>query len=135
MPQIAADGGARLYYETEGSGPLVVLVHGGTGTGSYDWEFQRGPWSQHFRLATPDLRGHGRSDDPTRLLSIAQIGRDLRSLIDALGDQPAAIVGFSIGATAVLSELTRDPGLTRCFVGIGRPSASRASSAGRGRRS
>jgi pimeloyl-ACP methyl ester carboxylesterase len=41
VPQLDAAGGARLHYDDEGTGPLVLLVHGGTGTGAYDWQYQR----------------------------------------------------------------------------------------------
>lgn len=102
MAFVAAADGARLHYDVEGDGPLVVLLHGGTGTGAYDWEFLRGPLARHHRVVTPDLRGHGRSNDPNWLLSLDRIADDVVELIDQLGERPAAIVGFSIGATAAL---------------------------------
>jgi pimeloyl-ACP methyl ester carboxylesterase len=119
VPQLQVAGSAQLHYDDEGSGPLVILIHGGTGTGAYDWEFQRGPLSERFRLVTPDLRGHGRSSDPEWLLSLDQIADDTLALIDALGERPAAIVGFSIGATAILRLLCSRPEVTGAFVAIG----------------
>jgi pimeloyl-ACP methyl ester carboxylesterase len=119
VPQLEVAGAARLHYDDEGSGPLVILIHGGTGTGGYDWEFQRGPLSRRFRVVTPDLRGHGRSSDPEWRLSLDQIAEDTLALIDALGERPAAIVGFSIGATAMLRLLCSRPGTTEAFVAIG----------------
>jgi pimeloyl-ACP methyl ester carboxylesterase len=118
MPSFAAAGAARIHYDDEGSGPLVVLLHGGTGTGAYDWEFQRGPLSNRFRLVIPDMRGHGRSSDPEFLLGPEQIGEDLLGLIDHLGERPAAIVAFSVGATATLRLLCRRPDITDAFVTI-----------------
>src|SRR5439155_1148029 len=82
----------------EGVGPLVMLVHGGTGTGAYDWEFQRGRLAQRYRLLVPDVRGHGRSNDPEWLLGIDQIGEDVLRLIDEVGERPAAVIAFSIDA-------------------------------------
>ncbi len=119
MPKVDAAGGARLHYEDEGSGPLVILVHGGTGTGAYDWQHQRGPLARRHRVVVPDLRGHGRSTDPRWLLSIEQIEQDALTLVDRLDARPAAIVSFSIGATAMLRLLCRRPDLTDAFVSIG----------------
>jgi pimeloyl-ACP methyl ester carboxylesterase len=119
VPYAEAAGGARLYYELTGEGPLVLLVHGGTGTGAYDWEFQRERLAQRYRLLVPDVRGHGRSSDPEWLLGIDQIGEDVLRLIEEVGERPAAVIAFSIGATAVLRLLVRRPDVTDAFIAIG----------------
>lgn len=119
MPNLEGSGGASLHYEDEGSGPLLILLHGGTGTGAYDWEFQRPRLREKYRVVVPDLRGHGRSSDPEWQLDINTIGEDLLLLIDRIGQRPAAIIGFSIGATAGLALLCRQPDLTAAFVAIG----------------
>lgn len=119
--RMRAGDGATLVWEEEGEGPRVLLVHGGTGTGSYDWERMREPLRRGHRLLIPDLRGHGRSSDPGRQLSLRQIGADIETLLEAAGGCDA-IVGFSIGATAMLALLARRTGqgrLTRALVSIG----------------
>jgi pimeloyl-ACP methyl ester carboxylesterase len=119
MASLLAAGGARLHYEIAGRGPLAILVHGGTGTGDYDWERLREPLRREMRVLSLDLRGHGRSDDPTDLLGIEQIAEDLLALIEHLGERPASLIAFSIGATAALRMLTRVPEAARTFVAIG----------------
>jgi pimeloyl-ACP methyl ester carboxylesterase len=109
--------GATLVWQEEGDGPRVLLIHGGTGTGAYDWEQVREPWRRNYRLLICDLRGHGRSDDPSGRLSLGQIGDDTETLLDAAGSCDA-IVAFSIGASAMLALLARRPDLTRAFVSI-----------------
>jgi len=113
----AADG-ATLFWEQEGDGPRVLLVHGGTGTGAYDWEFVREPLRRDHRLLVCDLRGHGRSSDPSGSLGLRQIGEDVVTVLDAAGGCDA-IVAFSIGASAILALLARRPALVRAFVSIG----------------
>lgn len=110
--------GASLYWEEEGDGPRVLMVHGGTGTSAYDWEFVREPLALHHRLLLSDIRGHGHSSDPHGLLSIEQIGNDVAALLEHCGGCDA-IIAFSIGASAVLELLCRRPSLTRAFVCIG----------------
>jgi pimeloyl-ACP methyl ester carboxylesterase len=117
----AADG-ASLYWEEEGDGPRILLVHGGTGTSAFDWEYVREPLAQRFRLLLTDLRGHGRSSDPLYRLSIEQIGDDVTSLLESEGECDA-IIAFSVSATAVLGLLCRRPSLTRAFVCIGASTA------------
>lgn len=114
---VTADG-ARLYWEEEGNGLCVLLVHGGTGTSAFDWEFVREPLAQRFRLWLTDLRGHGHSSDPHQRLSLEQIGEDVESLLDREGGCDA-IIAFSVSATALLALLCRRPSLTRAFVCIG----------------
>ena len=57
--------GMRMYYEEHGTpdGPPLVLLHGFTGTGDF-WSNQLTAFGAHYRLLVPDLRGHGRTDNP-----------------------------------------------------------------------
>jgi pimeloyl-ACP methyl ester carboxylesterase len=111
--------GARLHYRDEGAGAIVLLVHGGTGTGDYDWEFLRPELSRRYRVITPDLRGHGRSSDPQWRLSMDSIASDMVALTESLGERPRAVVAFSVGGSAMLRLLCRRPDMTDAFVGIG----------------
>ncbi|MHB2001517.1 MAG: alpha/beta fold hydrolase [Solirubrobacteraceae bacterium] len=119
MSVIETADGACLHYEAQGDGPLLVLVHGGTGTAAYDWEHLLPPLRERFRVVCPDLRGHGRSSDPENLLGIPQLADDLLALLTELCEQPAAIVAFSIGATAALSALVQKPDAAQSLVLIG----------------
>lgn len=57
-------GDVRLQVWTEGSGPLVVLVHGWPET-SWSWRHQVPALVQAgFQVAVPDLRGYGGSECP-----------------------------------------------------------------------
>jgi pimeloyl-ACP methyl ester carboxylesterase len=51
----------RLHHLEAGSGPPVILLHGGTGGGA-NWFRQIGPLSQRYRVLAPDLPGFGLSD-------------------------------------------------------------------------
>ncbi len=114
---LTADG-ANLYWEEEGDGPRVLMIHGGTGTSAFDWEFVREPLARNYRLLLTDVRGHGQSSDPHQRLGIGQIGDDVASLLERSGGCDA-IMAFSVSATAVLALLCRRPALTRAFVSIG----------------
>lgn len=109
---------AGLYYETLGSGPLLVMVPGATGTA----ESLRKAGEQLARthtVAIYDRRGYSRSrlagpQDYTRRLDTD--ADDLRRLIQHLSDQPATVFGVSSGATVALRLLTLYPDVVGTLV-------------------
>ena len=110
--------GARLYYETHGSGPLMLMVPGASGAGD---GFKR--VTQHLAayntVVTYDRRGFSRSkldgpqDYDCRLETDAD---DVRRLIEHLRDEPATVFGASSGAIVALRLLTRHPSVVRILV-------------------
>jgi pimeloyl-ACP methyl ester carboxylesterase len=68
--------GAKIYYEEQGSGIPIVLVHGGL-TSSARWAPTVPSLADAFRVITPDSRGHGNSDNPSGELSYPQLADDL----------------------------------------------------------
>jgi 3-oxoadipate enol-lactonase len=57
--------GGRLFYETAGSGPAVVLVHGGMWDRRM-WDDQMEAFAEDHLVVRYDARGYGKSDLPTR---------------------------------------------------------------------
>lgn len=85
--------GTRLYYESAGAGPAVVLVHGGL-VDARLWDAQVGPLSKRLRVVRYDLRGFGRSAAAPEPFSHLE---DLRALLDFLNIERASLVGLSLG--------------------------------------
>ena len=83
----------RLYYERAGSGPAVVLLHGGN-LDSRMWDDQFVPLSQSFTVVRYDIRPYGRSAPSEKGFSSVE---DLRALLDHLGIPRASLVGLSLG--------------------------------------
>jgi pimeloyl-ACP methyl ester carboxylesterase len=110
--------GAPLYYETHGSGPLLLMVPGANGTADI---FKR--VTQHlaarYTVVTYDRRGFSRShldgpqDEGHRLATDAD---DVRRLIERVSDQPATVFGGSSGAIIALELLVRRPSVVRTLV-------------------
>jgi pimeloyl-ACP methyl ester carboxylesterase len=85
-----------LHVRSNGSGPLVILLHGWT----LDWRI----WSPQinlngFRLAMPDRRGFGQS---TATPDLAGECADILKIADYFGAEDFAIVGLSQGAAVAL---------------------------------
>jgi pimeloyl-ACP methyl ester carboxylesterase len=81
----------------EGSGPVVVLVHGFPLDHTI-WDGQIGPLSQRCRVIAPDLRGFGDTEATPGKVSIEQHADDLAAMLDALGVvEPVVLAGLSMG--------------------------------------
>ena len=107
--------GLHLYFEQAGSGPPLVLLHGGAGT-SANWQEHLPTFAQHFHVIVPDSRAHGRTNNPAGMLSYRLMADDIAGLIQILGlDQPC-VCGSSDGAQVALELGMRYPGLTRALV-------------------
>jgi len=85
--------GGRLYYETSGKGPALVLIHAGF-LDSRMWDTQFQLFSENYRVIRYDVRGFGKSDVARTKFSDY---KDLRVILDHLGAQTASLVGVSNG--------------------------------------
>lgn len=82
-----------LYYEIQGQGEPVVLLHSG-GADLRDWQFIAPQLAKNYQVIAFDGRGAGQSPP---LLEPANYVEDLKKLLDHFGIQQAALVGHSIG--------------------------------------
>ena len=101
--------GIRLYYATIGSGPPVVLLHGGLANSDY-WGRQVEALAPHHRVIVVDSRGHGRSTRDARPYGYDLMADDVVALLDKLGIARADVVGWSDGAIIGLDLAIRRPG-------------------------
>lgn len=100
-----------LYFTERGSGPPLLLVHGLMVTGEMFETVIEHLAAQH-RLIIPDLRGHGRSRGLPPPYTVTQLASDLARLLDDLGIDSTAVLGYSQGG-AIAQQLALDyPG--RC---------------------
>jgi pimeloyl-ACP methyl ester carboxylesterase len=94
--------GARIWYAAYASGPAVILLHGGLGN-SGNWGYQvPALLAGGYRTVVIDSRGHGRSTRDARPYSYDLMATDVLAVMDALGIQKAALVGWSDGACTAL---------------------------------
>jgi len=92
--------GLRIAYDRAGSGPAVLLLHGGGSNREVWHEFGYvGRLSQDRTVITLDLRGHGESDLPTDPAEYTtdKMGGDILAVADACGIERFTIWGMSFG--------------------------------------
>jgi 3-oxoadipate enol-lactonase len=85
-----------LFYQVEGVGPPVVLIHGVGADGS-SWDAIAPALTPRFTVIRLDLRGHGRSGHIDGPLVLEDFAHDVMDVMGAAGAAPAHVVGFSLG--------------------------------------
>ncbi len=101
--------GARFWYAAYGSGPPVLLLHGGLGH-SGNWGYQvPALLSSGYRAVVIDSRGHGRSTRDTRPFAYELMAADVAAVMDALHLEQAGLVGWSDGACTALVLASKAP--------------------------
>jgi pimeloyl-ACP methyl ester carboxylesterase len=102
--------GLSIWCEEAGSGPAVVLLHGGASSAAK--QATRIPvFAEHFRVIAVDGRGHGHTANPTTGLSYGTMAEDLALLLQVLGIERACFFGASDGANIAFELAMRHPEL------------------------
>jgi len=127
MSRFIQANGLRMHILEEGSGPLVLLLHGFpefSGT----WRHQlRALAAAGYRAVAPDQRGYGQTDCPERVdaYTILHLVGDVIGLIDALGERDAVVVGHDWGAPVAWHAARLRPDRVRAVVGMSVPARDR----------
>lgn len=116
-----ASDGVKVYYETEGTGKAVLLIHGFTGKGT---DFKAKPLYDSLRrngykIIIADLRGNGRSDKPhnDEAYTNDAEARDLMGLLSFLKIKNYQAIGYSRGSIILARLLVLDPRLQSAVIG------------------
>lgn len=107
-----ATNGARLYYEADGSGEPVVLIHAGVANLRM-WDGQVAALRDAYRVIRFDTRGFGRTEtDAVEFSNRA----DIAALLDHLGERSTHLVGLSRGGQIALDFTIERPERVRSLV-------------------
>ncbi|GCE26706.1 epoxide hydrolase [Dictyobacter alpinus] len=111
----------RMHYVIEGTGPLIVLLHGFPEYW-YSWRFQI-PFLANlgYTVVAPDLRGYNDTDKPNRGYDIPTLLRDIVGLIKGLGHEKAIIIGHDWGGVLAWNFAMDYPQMTERLVVLNAP--------------
>jgi pimeloyl-ACP methyl ester carboxylesterase len=109
--------GIDIFCRDSGSGAPLLLLHGFTGSGD-DWAHVFAEPLAGHRVIVPDLRGHGRSTNPSGVFTFAAVARDLFALLDQLGIDRVTAIGMSAGANALLHMATQQPSRVEAMIHV-----------------
>lgn len=116
--------GIKLRAIVQGSGPLVVMVHGFPESW-YSWRHQIGPISEAgFTACAIDVRGYGGSDKPAEVAdySLQNITADVAGVIEALSDDGTGVlIGHDWGAPIVWNTALTRPDRVTAVAGLSVP--------------
>ncbi len=103
-----------IYYEQHGKGRPVVLIHGSAV--NFQYNYTAFGWvdrlnENNLQVIGLDLRGHGKSDKPLSAddYGTANIASDVLAVMDELGLDEVAIIGYSLGSAVALHLIQRLP--------------------------
>ncbi len=100
--------GDRVAYRDEGSGEVLLLIHGMAGS-SDAWRELIPRLAKNYRVVAPDLIGHGQSTKPRGDYSLGAFAVFLRDFLDELGIARATIVGHSLGGGVAMQFIYQHP--------------------------
>jgi len=109
--------GVRVYYESDGSGPAVLLSHG-YGATSGMWRGQLEALKDRYQVIAWDMRGHGQTDSPADQAQYSEDASvdDMAAILKALGVSQAVIGGLSLGGYMSLAFYLKYPQMTRALM-------------------
>jgi non-heme chloroperoxidase len=97
----------ELYYEDQGAGQPVVLIHGYPLNG-HSWERQtRELLAQGYRVITYDRRGFGQSSKVNDGYDYDTFASDLNVVLETLDLRDVVLVGFSMGTGELARYVAR----------------------------
>jgi 3-oxoadipate enol-lactonase len=109
--------GARIAYDSVGSGPTLVLLHAGIADRRM-WDAQLPALAARYRVLRYDLRGFGDSPMPPGPFSPR---RDLAAVLDHCGVQRATLIGASYGGRIATEFALEQPARVAALVTVGAP--------------
>jgi len=115
MPDYVELGGVRTWYDEQGEGDPLVLVHPG-GADARAWAPNLDALAARFRVLTPERRGHGRTQDVEGPITFELMAEDTTAFLEEVVGGPAHLVGCSAGASVALLVALRRPDLARRVV-------------------
>jgi pimeloyl-ACP methyl ester carboxylesterase len=116
--------GHEVGYRLEGSGPVILLIHGIAGS-SNAWRDVMPALARRYTVIAPDLIGHGQSAKPIGDYSLGAYASGLRDLLRVLDLTRATVVGQSFGGGVAMQLAYQHPDLCERLVlvdsgGLGR---------------
>lgn len=100
------------------SRPAIVLVHGLGMSGQYFLPYAD-LLAASYDVYVLDLPGYGKTPNPDRALTTAELGGVLAEVVSALGLDAPVLVGHSMGCQIVANAIAKHPALYAGYILIG----------------
>jgi pimeloyl-ACP methyl ester carboxylesterase len=116
MDKVNSAAGTQITFEQTGSGPPLVLVHGGAAGDHTRWELAgiRAAFAEHFTVYAVDRRGRGESGDHDEY-ALEREYEDVVAVVDAI-EEPVILLGHSSGALFSMEAALRTRNLHKLIL-------------------
>jgi len=108
--------GLSMYYDVQGSGRPLVLLHGALTTNESSFGAIRPALAKKAKTIAIEQQAHGHTPDRDAPITIDQMTEDTAALLESLGIQDADVVGYSMGGSIALRLAVKHPKLVRRLV-------------------
>ncbi|WP_019883836.1 alpha/beta fold hydrolase [Streptomyces purpureus] len=108
-------GKVKTWYEEHGAGEPLVLMHGGLVDARF-FAPNLGPLAEHFRVYTPERRGHGHTPDVPGPITYQLMADDTIAFLENVVREPSDLVGHSDGAFVAMLVAMQRPELVKRLV-------------------
>jgi pimeloyl-ACP methyl ester carboxylesterase len=108
--------GHRMAYALHGTGPVLLLLHGGGDSAEHSFERQIDVFAEHHRILAPDQVGQGRTPDVRGPLSYTAMMKDTAALLEQLKMRRVDVLGWSDGGILAMMLAIRYPDLVHRLI-------------------
>ena len=114
--------GIKLHYVTQGSGPLMLMLHGFPEFW-YSWRHQIPEFAKDYKVVALDLRGYNESDKPQEQSAyvMTEFIKDVEGVIKGLGYDRCVLVGHDWGGAIAWSFAYAHPELLERLIILNLP--------------
>ncbi len=116
--------GLRMYYQDEGRGRPLLLLHGGLSTVGTSFGELLPSLRKAARVITPEMQGHGHTADRGGPLDLDTMVDDMATLLSKLGLDRIDVAGYSLGGIVALGLAIRHPEMVSSLTLVGTPFSS-----------
>jgi pimeloyl-ACP methyl ester carboxylesterase len=113
--------GLKMYYEVQGTGEPVVLLHGAFMAITDDWRVWINELAKTRKVIAVEMQGHGRTGDIDRDITYENLSDDVAGLLDYLKVPSADVIGYSLGGGVAMQCSIRHPEKVRKVVSLSAP--------------
>ena len=115
--------GLSVYYDMQGEGDPLVLLHGGMATNA-TWNAQLDGLAHHHHVFAPERQAHGHTPDREGPLTYQAMAQQTVVFIQLLDLAPCDLLGWSDGGMVGLLIAAQHPELVRSLTMVGSGFAS-----------
>jgi len=108
--------GIKIYYEVQGEGKPILLLHGSFFTIEMNWSRLMPELAKTRKVIAIEMQGHGRTLDSDKPISHKSLASDVAAVMKYLKIDSADILGYSLGGRIAFQLAIQNPEIVRNLI-------------------